>query len=123
MNNSSTFRIGSILYALIIGVFGINHFLDTGMQKMVPSFMPGGSIWVYLTGAALILASLAIITGIQAKLAAYLLATFLLILALSVHLPSVLRAEDESFRRLPLINLLKDMGLAGAALMVAGSRE
>jgi len=123
MNNSATFRIGSILYAIIIGVFGINHFIDTGMQKMIPSFMPGGTIWVYLIGAALIAASLAFLTGKQTKLAGYLLAAFLLILVLSVHLPAVLRAEDDSYRRLPLINLLKDTGLAGAALMIAGYKS
>ena len=123
MNNSSTFRIGSIVYALIIGVFGLNHFLDTGMQKMIPSFMPGGPVWVYIIGALLLLAALSILTGKQTKLAAYLLAAFLLILVLSVHLPSVLRAEDASYRRLPLINLLKDTGLAAAALMIAGSKS
>ena len=93
------------------------------MQRMVPSFMPGGSIWVYITGAALIAAALAFLTGFQTRLAGILLAIYLLILVLSVHLPAVLRAEDINARRFPLVNLLKDTGLAGAALMIAGWRK
>jgi hypothetical protein len=47
MDNSTLAKIGTIFYALVIAFFGINHFIvGTGMQKMVPTFLPGGVVWV-----------------------------------------------------------------------------
>jgi len=121
MNNSSISRVGTIMYALVIGFFGINHFLNaSGMATSVPSFFHGGVVWVYLTGAALIAAAIAILIGKQTRLAGILLAVFLLIIVFSIHLPAVINAPDEAASRVPLSNLIKDTGLAGAALMIAG---
>ena len=121
MNNASISRIGTILYALVIGFFGINHFLNgSGMASMVPTFFHGGIFWVYLSGAALIAASIAFLINKQTRLAGLLLALFLLIIVLTIHLPAVMHAPDEAASRLPLSNLIKDTGLAAAALMIAG---
>jgi len=121
MKNTTTFQAGMIIYALVIAFFGINHFLvGTGMQNTVPSFIPGGVFWVYLTGAALIAAAIAFITGWQRSLAGYLLAAFLIIIVLTVHLPAIMHAPDMAARRFPLTNLVKDMGIAAGALMIAG---
>jgi len=122
MDNTTLSKIGTIFYALVIGFFGINHFLyGTGMQKMVPSFLPGGVFWVYATGACLLLAAIAFLIDKQVRLAALLLALFLLLIVLTVHLPAVLQAPDSNARRFPLTNLIKDTGLAAAALLVAGA--
>jgi uncharacterized membrane protein YphA (DoxX/SURF4 family) len=121
MNNASIARIGTIMYALVIGFFGINHFLNaSGMAPFVPAFFHGGVFWVYLTGAALIAAAFAILIGRKTRLAGILLALFLIIIVLSIHLPAILNAPDEAASRVPLTNLIKDTGLAGAALMIAG---
>ncbi|HLZ88942.1 MAG TPA: hypothetical protein VKQ52_16920 [Puia sp.] len=123
MNNATLSRIGTIFYALVIGFFGINHFLyGTGMQKMVPAFLPGGVIWVYITGGCLLLAAIAFLIDKQVRLAALLLALFLLLIVLSVHLPAVMHAPDANARRFPLTNLIKDTGLAAAALLVAARK-
>jgi putative oxidoreductase len=121
MDNSTIFRVGRILYALVVAFFGVNQFLNgTGMQKMVPSFIPGGVFWIYLTGTALLLAAIAFLIDRQTRLAGLLLAVFLLIIVLTIHLPAVLRAPDIATARFPLTNLVKDTGLAAGALMVAG---
>lgn len=121
MNNASITRIGTILYALVIGFFGINHFLNaSGMASMVPTFFHGGIFWVYLTGTAMIAAAIAILINKQTRLAGLLLALFLLIIVLTIHLPAVLHAPDEAASRFPLTNLIKDTGLAAAALLIAG---
>lgn len=121
MKNSILFRTGTILYAIVVAFFGINHFLKaTGMQNTVPSFIPGGIFWVYFTGAALILAAIAFLTGKQARLAGILLAAFLLIVVLTIHLPACINAPDENAMRFPLTMLVKDTGLAAGALMIAG---
>jgi putative oxidoreductase len=124
MDNTTIFRIGRILYALVVAFFGINHFLNgTGMQNTVPSFIPGGVFWVYFTGAALLLAAISFLIDRQTKLAGLLLAAFLLIIVLTIHLPAVMHAPDQSAVRFPLTNLVKDTGLAAGALMVAGHRS
>lgn len=121
MDNSTIFRIGRILYALVVAFFGINHFMNgTGMQNTVPSFIPGGVFWVYFTGAALLLAAISFLIDKQTRLAGLLMAAFLLIIVLTIHLPAVLHAPDVSSVRFPLTNLVKDTGLAAGALMVAG---
>jgi len=123
MNNATLSKIGTIFYALVIGFFGLNHFIvGTGMQKMVPSFLPGGVIWVYITGACLLLAAIAFLIDRQARLAGLLLCLFLLLIVLTVHLPAVLNAPDASARRFPMTNLIKDTGLAAAALLVASRK-
>ncbi|HWB93358.1 MAG TPA: hypothetical protein VG605_15965 [Puia sp.] len=120
MDNSTISKIGTIFYALVIGFFGINHFLNgTGMQKMVPTFLPGGVAWVYITGACLIAAAIAFLINRQARLAGFLLCLFLLLIVLTVHLPAVVHAPDANARRFPMTNLIKDTGLAAAALLVA----
>jgi uncharacterized membrane protein YphA (DoxX/SURF4 family) len=124
MNNSSIARVGTIMYALVIGFFGINHFLNaSGMATSVPSFFHGAVFWVYLTGAALIAAAIAILIGKKTRLAGILLAVFLLIIVFSIHLPAIINAPDDAASRIPLSNLIKDTGLAGAALMIAGKGD
>ncbi|MFI5153671.1 MAG: hypothetical protein ACHQET_10080 [Chitinophagales bacterium] len=121
MNNTSISRIGTIVYALVIGFFGINHFLNaSGMAPSVPSFFHGGVFWIYLTGAALIAAAIAFLIGKQTRLAGILLAAFLIIIVLTIHLPAVIHAPDAAASRVPLTNLIKDTGLAAGALMIAG---
>ena len=123
MDNTTIFKIGTILYALVIGFFGINHFVNvSGFQKMVPSFLPGGAVWVYIVGAALVLAAIAFLINKQTRLAGLLLAVFLLLIVLTVHLPAVVNAPDAGSRRFPMVNLIKDTGLAAAALLIAGRR-
>jgi putative oxidoreductase len=121
MNNISISRIGTIIYALVIGFFGVNHFLNgTGMQNTVPKFIPYSIFWVYLTGALLIGAAISFIIGKQTRLAGVLLAIFLLLIVLTVHLPAVMNPESQAHVSIALTNLVKDTGLAGAALIIAG---
>ena len=124
MDNTTIFKIGTILYALVIGFFGINHFVNgMGMQRLVPSFLPGGVAWVYITGTALIAAAIAFLLDKQTRLAGLLLAVFLILIVLTVHLPAVLNAPDEGSRRFPMVNMIKDTGLAAAALLIAGRQR
>jgi uncharacterized membrane protein len=120
MDNATISKIGTIFYALVIGFFGLNHFMyGTGMAKMVPRFLPGGEFWVYVTGTALILAAISFLVNRLSRLAGLLLCLFLLLIVLTVHLPAVMNAPDMDARRFPLVNLIKDTGLAAAALLVA----
>ena len=112
-----TSTVARILFALPFAIFGLFHFMNAqGMAGMVP--IPGGVFWIYLTGAALIAAAISIIIRKQARLACLLLALFLVITALAVHLPGAMGGDQMSTS-----NVLKDLALAGAALGFAGRFE
>lgn len=107
-------KVGRFLFAIPMAVFGVFHFLNTqAMVGMVP--IPGGAIWIYVTGVALIAAAAAIMVGQQAVLATRLLAVFLLLTALTVHLPAVMGGDQAA-----MSNVLKDLALAGGALILSG---
>ena len=109
-------KLAELVFALVIAMFGVSHFMKTDMMAtMVPSSMPGdASIWIYITGAALILGAIAIIINKYKTLACYLLAALLLVLVLTLHLKPAMEGN--------MTNLLKDTGLAMAAILI-GNRK
>lgn len=111
-------KIGRILFAIPFAVFGMMHFMNASMMAgMVP--IPGGVIWVYLTGACLIAAAIAILIGKYARLACQLLGLFLMLTALTVHLPGILSAPDMGAAAPSMSNMLKDVSLAGGAWAIS----
>ena len=107
---NAVLNIGKYLYAVPLAIFGLFHFLYAENMKGMAF---GSSILVYLTGAALIAASVSLIIGKLDKLAAVLLAVFLVLTAFLVHLEAA-KGGDAS-------GVLKDLMLAGAALMYANT--
>jgi uncharacterized membrane protein len=124
MNQHIIARIAIYLLSVIMIIFGVYHFQQPRtFVTWVPTFLPGGMVWVYITGAAFILAALAFITNKFVKLAGYLLAAMLIIFVLSVHLPAYQKAGVLEERQIAFINMLKDLALAAFALHIAGSAD
>ena len=116
-----TTTVARILFALPFGIFGLLHFMGgQNMAGMVPSWIPGGVFWVYLTGLAHIAATVSIIIQKKAKLACLLLAAMLAIFVLTIHLPGIIGATDDMGRMMSMSGFLKDIALAGGALAFAG---
>jgi putative oxidoreductase len=111
--------LGRWLFALPFALFGLLHFMnaDTMAEFVVPAYMPAKAVWVYLTGIGLIAAAVSMILGRFDKLAATLLAIFLIMMGLMVDLPNVL--SDGFGMQLAMTTLFKDISLAGGALMYA----
>lgn len=124
MNTNTISKVSQIVFALLMAFFGVAHFMNgANMAGYVPSYMPGGgALWVYLTGAALVLAGLALIINKQARLASYLLGAMLLIFVLTIHLPGFMNAADEAAKNAAMPGLLKDLALAAAAFFI-GSKN
>lgn len=115
-----TGKAGRILYAVPFGLFGVFHFLNgSQMGGMVP--IPGGVFWVYLTGAALLAASISILIEKKTRLACILLGVMLIIFALSIHLPGVISSGGED--PAAMSSFLKDTALAGGAWILAGNYD
>ena len=103
--------IGKLMYAGPMAMFGIFHFMNAdGMAGVVPDFLPLAIVFVYLTGAALILAAVAIVIGNKAKLATQLLGLMLALFAVLIHLSGFLAQDPVSSAM-----FLKDIALAGAS--------
>jgi putative oxidoreductase len=111
--------VGRFIFAIPFLLFGANHLMSAGqMAPMVPAYIPGGIFWVYFTGAAMVLAALAIITGKQGRAACFGLAVMLLIFIVTIHSPGL---SNPQMKMMSMINLLKDTGLMGACLFMAGT--
>jgi uncharacterized membrane protein len=113
--------LGKILFCVPFLAFGIMHLMNANqMAGMVPSYFPGGGVWIYITGLAEIAAAISILSGKQTKLATMLLAVLLIIFVLTIHLPGVSNPDTQ---QMAMASLLKDLGLAGAALMLSANAK
>jgi uncharacterized membrane protein len=122
MNEQTISRLAIILLAVVMAVFGIYHFVaPQNLIGYLPQFVPKTNLWVYIPGAAFILAAIAFISNKMVKTAAYLLAILLIIFVLTIHLPGILNAGDPEVRQGALINLLKDTAIAAFALHIAAN--
>lgn len=116
--NLLTTTVARIIFALPFGIFGLFHlFQAQNMVGMVPTFVPGGVLWVYLTGIALLAACIAIIANVMAYAASIGLALLLTVFVILIHIPALTTGENV---QLSMVNFLKDASLIGGALLVAG---
>ncbi|HMJ70469.1 MAG TPA: DoxX family membrane protein [Cyclobacteriaceae bacterium] len=78
----------SVLIGLFFLASGIQHFLFIDFVKtLVPRWIPGDVFWSYVAGVGLIAAGIALITGFQRKLAAFISSWMVFIWFLILHLP------------------------------------
>jgi len=112
---------GKYLFLIPFVVFGLLHFMNgSAMAGMVPSFIPGGIFWIYLTGLALILAPIAVVINKYSKIAMMLLGIMLLVFIVFIHLPGVINPDT---MQMYMPNLLKDLALAGAAFYFSSNLQ
>ncbi len=124
MSNASMMMVGRILFGLPFIAFGIIHFMYADMLKgAVPSYVPGGVIWVYFTGVLFIASSLSILANRMVKEASLTIAGLMLLFIVTIHLPGMM---DPARMRMTLSNLLKDTIIMGGAVLLGsmtGRRE
>ena len=103
------------MLAIPLAIFGYFNLSDaTSALATVPHWLPGGELWVYLIGTCLIAAAISIIIGKFARLSSILVAALMLVFVLTVYLPKVMDGDTTS-----MIGLLKDLAIAGGALIFA----
>jgi putative oxidoreductase len=112
----ATRAVARLLFALPFIAAGAVHFIaGREMAGAVP--VPGGVVWVYLTGAAMIAAGVGIATRRLGMWAALGLSLLLVTFIVTVHLPGLAHAAT---RHMAMGNLIKDTALLGGALTWAG---
>lgn len=110
------FLFGFLIYVML-------HFAlaDVG-AKMVPSFLPFPYFWNYFTGALIAAFIVSGLVGKFDKLAAVLMALYILLTALLIHLPGAIwgsKMELDSSQE--VVNIFRNMIAMGGALMYAGA--
>ena len=113
-------RIGQLAFGACALLFGGAHFVYMNYTvPMVPKWLPpNGEFWAYATGIGHLAAGIAILTGVQARLAAILLTAMFASFTPLVHLPMLI--ADSSSRITWSENAL-NLALIGAAWVVADS--
>lgn len=111
--------LGPIFYAAPLAAFGTEHFtLTKEIASIIPRWIPWHYFWTYFVGSCFIAAAFSLVTRIQARLAASLLAlTFFLFVAL-MYIPATLRHPDN---RIFLTIALRETSFSGGALAFTAS--
>ena len=112
-------RVGQIAFGLCLLVFGTAHFVYMSLTApLVPKWLPPSQeFWAYATGIAHIAAGVAILTGVQARLAAILLTIMFASFSVLVHIPMALATPSNWVWNENAVNI----ALIGAAWVVADS--
>lgn len=122
MDQPLTSRASIIILSVIMIIFGLYHYTSPkNLLVFVPSFMPGGVVWVYITGTAFILAAVAFLSHKWVRIAGLLLALMLAVFAFTIHLPNYLHAGDKEMQQMAFVSLLKDLAIAAFALHIASN--
>jgi uncharacterized membrane protein len=107
----------NLCFAVPLAIFGAEHFcLGSSMIGLVPPYMPGRLAWIYVVGAALIVASLSIATRIQVRWSGLLFAIMMFLFVAMIHLPGAIKSGD----RIIWTIVLREMSFGGGGLVLAG---
>ena len=112
--------------ALFGGYFlynGINHFVQRDQLSGYAQSkgVPAPSAAVPATGAMMILGGLSLLTGYKPKLGSAMIAGFLVGVTPSIH--RFWEEQDPQRRQAEMINFMKNVALAGGAMLAAGRPE
>jgi uncharacterized membrane protein YphA (DoxX/SURF4 family) len=109
---------GPLFYSAPLAAFGTEHFTVSGIVSMVPAWIPWHKFWVYLIGACFIAAGLSLVTGIQARLAASLLALTFFLFAVLMDVPAWAKDPRDRFAT---ALMLREIAFSGGPLALAAS--
>jgi len=110
---------GPLFYAAPIAAFGVEHFtLTEVIASIVPSWIPWHHFWTYFVGACFMAAALSLVTGIQTRLAASLLALTFFLFVVLMDLPGWAHNPRDRFG---LTLMLRELSFSGGPLALAAS--
>jgi len=110
--------IGRVLFSLIFISSGISHLTKVEAMSGYAQFkkVPAPKLAVIVSGLVIVLGGLYIALGVWADLGGLLLAGFLILTAFLMH--NFWTIQDPQAKQGEMINFLKNLALAGAALII-----
>jgi uncharacterized membrane protein YphA (DoxX/SURF4 family)/uncharacterized membrane protein len=110
---------GPLFYAAPLAAFGTEHFtLTAEVASLVPAWIPWHMFWAYFVGACFIAAPLSMVTRVQARLSASLLALTFFFFVVLMDAPAV--AQDPRDRFAAAL-ALRELSFSGGAVALAAS--
>jgi uncharacterized membrane protein YphA (DoxX/SURF4 family) len=110
---------GPLFYAAPLAAFGTEHFtLTKAIASIVPRWIPWHLFWAYFVGACFIAAALSLVTKIQARLSASLLALTFFLFVVLMDAPAWAHHLGNRFG---LTLTLRELSFSGGALALAAS--
>jgi uncharacterized membrane protein YphA (DoxX/SURF4 family) len=110
---------GPLFYAAPLAAFGTEHFtLTKAIASIVPQWIPWHLFWAYFVGACFIAAALSLVTKVQARLSASLLALTFFLFVVLMDAPGWAHNPGD---RLGLTLTLRELSFSGGALALAAS--
>jgi uncharacterized membrane protein YphA (DoxX/SURF4 family) len=110
---------GPLFYAAPLAAFGTEHFTLTAViASLVPAWIPWHLFWAYFVGVCFIVAALSLVTGIQSRLAASLLALAFFLFVVLMDAPGWARNPRDRFG---LTFVLRELSFSGGPLALAAS--
>ena len=110
---------GPLFYAAPLAAFGTEHFTLTAViASLVPHWIPWHEFWAYFVGACFIAAPLSLVTRIQARLSASLLALNFFLFVVLMDVPGWAHNPRD---RIGLALALRELAFSGGPLALAAS--
>lgn len=110
---------GPLFYAAPIAAFGTEHFtIAPDIASMVPAWIPWHLFWAYFVGTCFIAAGLSLVTRIQARLSASLLALTFFLFVVLMDVPAWVQSPRDRFAA---ALMLRELSFSGGALALAVS--
>jgi uncharacterized membrane protein YphA (DoxX/SURF4 family)/uncharacterized membrane protein len=110
---------GPLFYAAPLAAFGTEHFtLTAEIASLVPAWIPWHMFWSYFVGACFIAGPLSMVTRVQARRSASLLAMTFFLFVVLMDAPAVAQDPRDRFG---WILMLRELSFSGGALALAAS--
>jgi uncharacterized membrane protein len=110
---------GPLFYAAPLAAFGTEHFtLTEAIASIIPAWIPWHQFWAYFVGACFIAAALSLVTRIQARLSAGLLALTFFLFVVLMDAPGWAQNPRDRFA---VTLALRELSFSGGALALAAT--
>ena len=118
LRNIST--VSRYLLAILLIVFGVQQFFNLDfLTAKIPVYLPMRMLWVYLTGALLIITGASVLINRKAKLFVVALGVFLLLINLLNYVPAL--AASESRTAILLTAAMLNLAITAGVFILADS--
>ncbi|TAN21481.1 MAG: hypothetical protein EPN33_12750 [Acidobacteria bacterium] len=111
--------LGAVCYAAPLAAFGSQHLtLHRAIAALIPPWIPWHDFWAYFVGTCFIAAGLSLVTRVQGRLAASLVALVFFLFVLLMDIPGWLHQPGNRFA---LALALRELAFSGGALAGAAA--